>query len=211
MQSMARKKKSSRDSAGFRRRRGQVRSLRQQLLIVCEGERTEPTYFNSFNAPKNVVTVVGVGGDPLQLIAEAIQRQMEATRSGLPYDQVWCVFDRDSWTRQRFMQAIDAAAGANFRVAYSNEAFELWYLLHFDFHNTAISRDTYKERLTRKLGFEYRKNHPDMYSILKNRQALAIKYAENLLAQYEPCDPANDNPSTTVHLLVQELNKHARP
>ncbi len=32
----------------------------------------------------------------------------------------------------------------------------------------------------------------------------AIDNAEKVLAQYEPCpDPANDNPSTTVHLLVQ--------
>jgi hypothetical protein len=40
---------------------------------------------------------------------------------------------------------------------------------------------------------------------------LKIVYATNLLATYDPSDPAHDNPSTTVHLLVQELNKHARP
>ena len=151
---MARKKKSSRDSAGFRGRRGQVRSLRQQLLIICEGEKTEPIYFESFNAPKDVVTIVGVGFDPLTLVQEAIRRKQQTANSGLPYDQVWCVFDRDDWTRHCFLQAIELARSKTIEIAYSNEAFELWYLLHFDFHNTAISRDTYKARLTRKLGFE---------------------------------------------------------
>jgi hypothetical protein len=32
-----------------------------------------------------------------------------------------------------------------------------------------------------------------------------------LYAQYSPWDPATADPSTTVHLLVEELNKHRRP
>jgi len=38
----------------------------------------------------------------------------------------------------------------------------------------------------------------------------AIQNAERLLKQYEPSNPAVDNPSTTVHLLVQQLQKFAR-
>jgi hypothetical protein len=34
-----------------------------------------------------------------------------------------------------------------------------------------------------------------------------IGNAERLLAEYDPRDPERDNPSTTVHLLVRELNK----
>jgi len=46
-----------------------------------------------------------------------------------------------------------------------------------------------------------------IYDALVERQALAIKNAETLLQQYESRNPVKDNPSTTVHLLVQELNK----
>jgi hypothetical protein len=40
----------------------------------------------------------------------------------------------------------------------------------------------------------------------QGNQALAIKHAEKLLASYDPSNPEKDNPSTTVHLLVQALN-----
>ncbi|WP_205127438.1 MULTISPECIES: AAA family ATPase [Okeania] len=38
-----------------------------------------------------------------------------------------------------------------------------------------------------------------------------VKAAEKLLEQHNPPNPVNDNPSTTVHLLVKELNKFVRP
>nr|WP_233786988.1 hypothetical protein [Dulcicalothrix desertica] len=34
-----------------------------------------------------------------------------------------------------------------------------------------------------------------------------MKNAENLLKQYESHNPAKDNPSTAVHILVKELNR----
>jgi hypothetical protein len=42
-------------------------------------------------------------------------------------------------------------------------------------------------------------------------QSQAIKNSKRLLEQYNPPQPAIDNPSTTVHLLVEELNKFVRP
>ncbi len=71
--------------------------------------------------------------------------------------------------------------------------------------NTAITRRDYIDRLGEHLGHPYRKNSLDIYGKLLPRQAAAIKNAERLLMQYQPAHPAVDNPSTTVHLLVQEL------
>ncbi len=48
-----------------------------------------------------------------------------------------------------------------------------------------------------------------MYAELEGRIADAVRNAERLLAQYEPPNPANDNPSTTVHLLVDQLLRYA--
>jgi hypothetical protein len=56
-------------------------------------------------------------------------------------------------------------------------------------------------------GRKYKKNSETIYDELIDKQANAIKNATNLLKLYKPCNPAKDNPSTTVHLLVQELNK----
>ena len=120
------------------------------------------------------------------------------------------MFDRDSWTAQNFNNALARAPHRGVRVAYSNEAFELWYLLHFHFYNTAIPRQQYINMLSRLLGHPYKKNSRTTYDELRSRQEDALRHARTLLAQYDLPDPANDNPSTTVHLLVEELLRFAR-
>jgi hypothetical protein len=123
------------------------------------------------------------------------------------YDQVWCVFDRDSWSSEDFNNAIQIAKKQGFSVAYSNEAFELWYVLHFEFLNSGIPRDDYCKKLNSLLNKKYQKNSEAIYDELLDKQSIAIRNAENLLKQYNPNIPSKDNPSTTIHLLVQELNK----
>jgi hypothetical protein len=49
-----------------------------------------------------------------------------------------------------------------------------------------------------------------MYAKLEDKQPQAIKHAKTLLASYDPHDPESDNPVTTVHLLVEELNQYIR-
>ncbi|MCH8963291.1 MAG: RloB domain-containing protein [Bacteroidetes bacterium] len=95
------------------------------------------------------------------------------------------------------------------KVAYSNEAFELWYVLHFNYHQSATARRLYVGMLNNLLGVPYEKNRLDMYERLEDRQETAIRNAERLLNNYDPPDPARNNPGTTVHLLVQELNRFA--
>ena len=96
------------------------------------------------------------------------------------------------------------------RVAYSNESFELWYLLHFSYSDACLTRRGLITRLTVLLGHPYRKNSETMYGELEHRVADAIQNAERLLDQYQPLVPANVDPSTTVHLLVRELLRFVR-
>ncbi|MEP7343188.1 MAG: RloB family protein [Acidobacteriota bacterium] len=88
-----------------------------------------------------------------------------------------------------------------------NEAFELWYLLHFHYYDAAIPRREYCAKLTDLLGHKYEKNSKTIYDELLSRQATAIRNAEKLFSSYKPCKPESDNPSTTVHLLVKALNE----
>jgi hypothetical protein len=174
-------------------------------LIVCEGAKTEPNYFKNFRVPKTVIDVKGVGENPTRLVQSAIKLKAEAVEADEEYDQVWCVFDRDDWPPQDFNSAIHKAESHDLQVAYSNEAFELWYVLHFEFLNTGIPRDNYCKKMTKLLGKKYQKNSDTIYDELRNRQVTAIRNAEKLLASYNPSNPGQDNPSTTVHLLVKEL------
>jgi len=196
---MARKEKSLR---GYSSRKVNTKEVKQRFLIVCEGAKTEPNYFKNFRVPKTVIDVKGVGENPSRLVQSAIDLNAEADEE---YDQVWCVFDRDDWPPQDFNNAIHKAENHNLKVAYSNEAFELWYVLHFEFLNTGIPRDDYIKKMTKLLGKKYQKNSDTIYDELINKQPTAIRNAEKLLVSYDYSNPGQDNPSTTVHLLVKEL------
>lgn len=178
-----------------------------RILIVCEGEKTEPNYFQQFKVTSAKIEVVGTGYNTLSLVQEALRLRDTAKEKGSPYDQVWCVFDRDSFPDHQVDNAWNKARQHSIHTAFSNEAFELWFILHFDFINSACSRTEYQRMLSERLGKAYRKNDSSIYRDLRPWQETAIANAEKLLAQYPTRHPSRDNPSTEVHELVQELNK----
>jgi hypothetical protein len=189
-----------------------IRPERQRFLIVCEGEKTEPQYFRGFHLPGLVeVEAIGTGRNTQSLVEEALRirtvkmKEAEQAGSEYTYDQYWCVFDRDSFPADAFNNAIIQAEAAGFQVAYSNEAFELWYLLHFNYLDVALARQGYKQPLTQWLGRPYVKNDPAIHSLLESKQNIAIRNAKRLLANYDPHNPQQDNPCTTVHKLVMAL------
>lgn len=195
----------------YRKRRSDEQEVLPRFLIVCEGKKTEPNYFRSFRVPKDVaeIDVKGLGITPPQLVQRALSLKRKASdRIELEeYDQVWCVFDKDDWEDDEFNDLIEDAKNEGLDVAYSNQAFELWFLLHFHYYDNPMHRDQYEGKLSKLLGHRYRKNAKDMYYRLYSMQKTAIKNAEKLLALYTFRNPAKDNPSTTVHLLVRELNR----
>ncbi len=191
-----------RNQSGYKQRAVGTRNVRERFLIVCEGERTEPNYFKCFRVPKEVIDVRGLGYNTVSLVKKAIDLRNQDS-----YDQVWCVFDRDSWPAQNFNEALSLAERECIKVAYSNEAFEIWYLLHFNYHTTAITRSGCCNKLSELLGKKYEKNQEDMYALLEAKQSIAIRNARKLLSQYTPRNPELDNPSTTVHELVEQLNR----
>ena len=183
------------------------------ILIVCEGERTEPNYFDQFEVTNITIDPRGIGDNTIRLVEYAIK---ESKRND--YDQVWCVFDKDSFPKDNFNSAVQLAQNNDFGIAYSNESFELWYILHFEFLNSQITRDQYIKKLNnifkskKDEGFpdSYKKNDPNIYRILKPYQHVALKNAQNLSNNYESeliPSSATQCPVTYVYKLVEELNK----
>jgi len=181
-------------------------SVLQRFLIVCEGKKTEPLYFEQFRAPGLVIEAKGIGMNTVSLVKEALRLQGEGT-----YDQVWCVFDKDDF--EKIDDAIQFAHSRGMRTAYSNQAFELWYVLHFCCMQNALDRKAYIKMLERKehLGFKYQKNDPRLYELLLPKINIAIKNAQKLLREYGKVKPSLNDPSTTIHKLVMELLEHAKP
>jgi hypothetical protein len=207
MKSRKNKKVWDRSADSYQRKIGN-RELIDTFLIVCEGQKTEPLYFKAFDVKKDVIEleISGEGRNTLSLITQAIEKRDKGIKTNKRYNQVWCVFDKDSFSDKNFNAAIYKARDNNIRTAYTNEAFELWYLLHFMYYDSALSRNQYRDILTQHLKQKYEKNDPSLYERLKPYQDKAIKNARKLRSQYPSHNPAKDNPCTTVYELVEELN-----
>ena len=180
----------------------------RRILIVCEGTKTEPDYFKKFEANPEVfdgIDVQGIGYNTVSLITEAIRRKNEAIQRKEPYIETWCVFDKDDFSIESFEKAIKMAEQNQIRCAYSIEAFEIWYMLHFNFYETAFSRSQYEEKLSELLEKPYLKNDPEMYSLLIKRQSRAIQNARKLYDKQCSLPYKDRNPITTVFQLVEKL------
>lgn len=201
---MSRKRAPWERSSYRHQRKVDTRNIRERFLIVCEGAKTEPNYFRSFRVNREVfeVDIHGFGRNTLSLVEKAVELKAKND-----YDQVWCVFDRDSFPARIFNAAFEKAKHEGIKIAYSNEAFELWYLLHFQFYDSAMKRKEYWKMLSQQLRHKYEKNSETIYEELLELQGNAIRNAKRLYASYSPCNPERDNPSTTVFELVEALNK----
>ena len=186
----------------------------QTILIVCQGTNTEPSYFRNFRLSFVTIKIKAKAFDPLRLVEWAEEQSVEDV-----YDQVWCVFDKDDF--QEFDNAISKAASLNFGVAYSNQAFEYWLILHFNDHQGGpIDRKTYNKLINdylEKFKVRYDGNDSktitsDFFNVLNanNRVDLAIKRAKKILEQHESKNnhPSKAESSTTVFKLVEELLKY---
>jgi len=193
------------------------RELISYFLIVCEGEKTEPNYFKSF--PKKVGKIIfdlefdGGGISTLKVVEKAIELRDQSSRK---YDRVWAVFDKDSFTPNSFNSAIKKAEANNIHCAWSNEAFELWYLLHFHNRITPMSRKDYKESIEYCINsklpksakkFVYKKNDEKFKLLLDKYGSVdnAIRWAKDLSSSINDEKYANHNPQTMVFRLVEEL------
>jgi hypothetical protein len=118
--------------------------------------------------------------------------------------------------KEQFDNAIAAEKG-NLKCAYSNDSFELWFVLHFQSCEQAELRTQYNEILSGIWKINYSKEGKKQQfaatiyqRLLKDgnaSQEQAIERAKQLDNEHQGKPPHQQNPTTTVYKLVQELNK----
>jgi hypothetical protein len=197
-----------------------TREERPTILVVCEGVNTEPGYFRKFRLSSADIKAVGEGYNTISLVKRAIKLRSEGQ-----YEQVWCVFDKDDFLADDFNGAIQLAENHGFKVAYSNQAFEYWIVLHFEDHQGGgIHREQYGTKLNgylHQLGARYdsdgsKEITDDIFDHLmandpktgKRRVDLAILRATRIYDQYDHRSPALEESSTTVFRLVEEILRY---
>lgn len=202
-------------TAGDFRRRKPVREPYDVVLIVCEGQKTEPAYFKGVGATYGLssanVKVVpsNYGNDPVSVVKYA----EEEYRKAKDYDRVYCVFDRDG--HANFDQAIDRIRGSSLGqqgkmiAAFSIPCFEVWVLLHFEYVAApfrAAGGHSACDRViseVRRYIADYSKDFSGIYAQLEPRLGDAITHGARL--ETENGRTGSDNPSTQLHELVKYL------
>ena len=160
--------------------RARATAERRRVLIVCEDEKSACFYFRAFrmNPERTELVAVGTGMNTDSLVEHAVTLQQKAEIRRAPYVHIWCVFDRDDFPIVKYRRAFDRARQNGIKGAWANEAFELWYLLHFNYHDSAISRHNYPAKLSPH--FSYDKADATVYERLKPRQMNALRNAKTL-------------------------------
>jgi hypothetical protein len=192
-------------------RRRPVRKVYPRILTVCEGEKSEPSYFawlrRNHRSPVHVE--FETGGDPKKLVETAIAMRAAAKKRARSdpnedFEQVWCVFDVDEHTRYR--EAVEQAIANKLLIAVSNPCFELWLLLHFQRQNRDIHRhDVQRECRMRLPGFQKVLLSAHCQA-LANRHEAAVERAQALVTwQQEQGRDARANPSTEVYKLAEQI------
>lgn len=225
------------------------------FIIFCEDEVSEPIYFKFFETSKIKVNPIRNQKSMMDNVVNAIchckeSDLLEETDGKLCVckegNQVWCVFDRDFEEIEQkqlrgnilFDESIKTALSNGIRLAWSNDAFELWVLLHFeaiDSENPDYKkRQKYYDRLTyifKNLpnpnedlvkvlkfgGYTYKgnlKSANNFRNIVRaeivKKTNIAIDRAKELESKYASSEvPHHEkSPLTLVHHLVEELIKY---
>lgn len=223
------------------------------FIIFCEDQNDEPYYFRSFGIVNKLIVncIPNQKKAKLNLLntlayckdAELVEyvNHTYKVKDDIT-ENIWCVYDRDledenainikSVDDLNFTTSIITATEAGIKVAWSNDAFELWVLLHFEQVQMGIKnhRIHIYTRLTEILK-EFpaiKKEYSDSilkgtfnYKIhLKKRTAFinhvlpllkikvgdAINNAKELEKEFDHTVPYHDcNPCTKIHHLVNDL------
>ena len=188
----------------------------EYILVVTEGEKTEPIYFNALRKAERIITAKlevccsEYGSNPLSVVDYAIDLKRENLRAnkrdGEPkYDVIYCVIDRDD--HERYHEAISKAKGNGIEVIRSIPCFEFWYLLHFGYTSRSYDkRNILYSRLKSLIG-SYEKSD-SVYLLLRDKIDKAILNAQRLRVEHSKVldlEKEHPNPYTEVDLLVTRL------
>ena len=215
-------KKSDANKAWMKKRRDKEIPIQpERHLIVTEGTKTEPLYFQSIRDIVNQkyqhriqLDIFGEGANTLDLFEKAKRRALQNPNG---YKHVWIVFDTDDFPPDRINKTVElcednSTESMQFHAVWSNQCIELWYLLHFSFLHSDLHRQEYWPKLTKALSEigagAYQKGRSDMYQVLKPYMEMGIANARKLNQINKEKTPVNSKPGTKVYELIEILKPY---
>lgn len=117
-----------------RRRPSGTRSRVPLVLVFCQGEVTEPDYFDLLKQRYRLkFSVKPRSLNPVKLVRDAIS---QAKHDG-DWDEIYVVVDVDESSVEQIQQAARQCRtinGTKISLVVTNPCFEFWLLLHTDYH-----------------------------------------------------------------------------
>ena len=190
------------------KRRGPTRKYRKTVWIFCNGH-TERLYFSDFRDDLNISSVQIIAESSefnrLSLVRQVRQRGIKPSED----TEVWVVFDVDDDPSGQTNDAVALCNRLGYKAVVSNECFEIWLRLHFEYFDSALHRTALFDWLGQRFNCRYEKNKRiPTYPQLKHALPVAIRNAKRLAATYDDSVPhARRNPFTNAHELVESLNR----
>lgn len=205
-------------------RRDAVRGTYDRVLIVTEGEKTEPQYLLEIRSALKLHTAnVQVhhsadGTNPMQVVefAQNLFENGDPNKDVLAkrWDRVFAIFDRDD--HKSYHAALDKAAALNgrlrnnlrahvsFEAIPSVQSFELWLLMHYEdpAADHPLHRDDVLKRLQRHIP-EYGKGMKGLFARTCHNLNRAYANAERLRLHNSPRH--GELPFTDMDRLVKLL------
>jgi len=195
---------------------------KKRVLIVCEGDKTEPNYLKRFCEAEGLDTIPNIHIDkrcrstsPFRIVRYALA---QFKKDG-DYDLVFCVFDKDTHTE--YDAALDAIKrarmprGVSLIPINSVPCVEYWFLLHFIFTTkpfVGIGNKSPCLELCQELKKHiptYDKGKPDIYDLIGDKTDKAIERSIRSIKLAEK--DKIDNPTTRMHILISELRNLHNP
>jgi hypothetical protein len=210
-----RSRRNARSASVYRRRRP-IREPYDVVLIVCEGEKTEPYYLEKLRAfhklsSVNVRIVPPPRTDPLGIVNFAINQLNKDPE----YNRAYCVFDRDGHATygaalRRVREATLCSAERLIAIT-SVPCFEIWLLLHYRYSAAPYTSsggtsacDAVISEL-RDYFQDYTKANSAVFDALVDKVEDARRHAQRLKQHNE--DTQSENPATDMHILVKYLGE----
>ena len=215
-------KKSDANKDWLPKRRDSKKSIQPEYhLIVTEGTKTEPNYFNAIkkiinqNFKERIQIEVSGEGDNTVNLFEIAKNYAEKNPNG--YKHVWVVYDADDFPKDN-IDAVPVLCKENsnsdrqYHAIWSNQCVELWYLLHFSFLQSDLHRKEYFPKLDECLKKinkgKYKKNCEDMYYILRPYMDNAIRNAKALSEINRGKSPSESAPGTMIFEFVEKIKPY---
>lgn len=194
-----------------KRRRNKQTLLPRKRYLICTEGKSEAIYFAHYKSSTGPVVIsLDKSAHKVNLVRKAIEERdirIQVDEFDEEIDEAWVVLDRDTdpsnrLDRSHFNQALKLAGENGMFVAYSNDAFELWFILHYQDLWASTHRDQLFKMLSKHRNKKYEKTE-DLYGEINPFRSKAVQRATSLLRPSH-C-PESANPSTTVHQIVAKL------